>query len=813
MLSQKTEEQHGFSSAHGPAQGFRKRLCLNMQQAVFRFSLMAAVGLFPLLGWAGPGVDLEVTSSSPTNAVLLGEQFSFTITVSNASTTIATGVVLNDALPAGWQYIYSEVDQGTAVPAGNSVGFSLGDLSPGSAVNMRVFVLPQSPGAFTNTAVVSANEPISGSTGLAELGITVFLPAPPIITAQPQNQLLNLGGLLNLVVGVLSPPGTRYQWRLNGANIPGATNPSYSVLNLLAKDAGSYTVVVFNGLGATVSQAALVSLNGLLQLPASDSFETRAPLLNLLNLISYSNVGATGQPGEPLHAGVPGGRSVWFTWTPLLGGVVTFSTAGSSFDTLLAVYTGNNLTNLTEVASDDDSDGFYTSKVTFNAVAGTQYSIVVDGAYGAEGNIILSSSQQLLAPSVPRIVSGPQTQVTSLGGDATFTAVATGKALSYQWLFNDVALAGATAASLQISNVTAAQVGLYRVQVSSGSQTQRSAPAGLQIGIVDGQADPAGQARDKFQAEADAATGVTGLVLTKSGMRTLNTGGHIRRLSSGASRGYTGMQVFSTYGSATQSGEPNNCSTPGGSSSWTSLQPPENGALTIDTAGSNFKTILGVYTGNGADFSSLVNVACGVGANTATNNGRVTFAATANTVYYISVDGVDGAYGTVMLSWSLAVPPSIVSQPPSQSLSPGTNVTLNVTAAGNPAPRCQWFYNGSLLSGATNWSLTISNFQDYCQGRYQVLARNTSGSAATLPSDLLLNSQLRFACSPSSSSDNIAPQFLLVGVANSRYVIQASSDLVNWMPVATNNPSTGLWNFVDPQATSLRLRFYRAVPQ
>ena len=45
----------------------------------------------------------------------------------------------------------------------------------------------------------------------------------------------------------------------------------------------------------------------------------------------------------------------------------------------MGVYTGSSVSSLTTVASDDDSGGNYTSKVTFNAVAGTTYQIAVDG--------------------------------------------------------------------------------------------------------------------------------------------------------------------------------------------------------------------------------------------------------------------------------------------------------------------------------------------------------------------------------------------------------------------------------------------------
>ena len=55
------------------------------------------------------------------------------------------------------------------------------------------------------------------------------------------------------------------------------------------------------------------------------------------------------------------------------------TTAGSSFDTILAVYRGTSLTGLTAVAGNDDFGGALTSRVTFSAVAGTTYRIAVAG--------------------------------------------------------------------------------------------------------------------------------------------------------------------------------------------------------------------------------------------------------------------------------------------------------------------------------------------------------------------------------------------------------------------------------------------------
>src|SRR4051812_22787317 len=97
-----------------------------------------------------------------------------------------------------------------------------------------------------------------------------------------------------------------------------------------------------------------------------------------------SNVGATSQTNEPSHGG-PGGASVWYAWTAPDNGTVIFDTFGSSFDTLLAAYTGNDFTNLVQIAANDDSADTYQSRISFSAVLGKTYFIAVDGYNGRSG--------------------------------------------------------------------------------------------------------------------------------------------------------------------------------------------------------------------------------------------------------------------------------------------------------------------------------------------------------------------------------------------------------------------------------------------
>jgi len=100
---------------------------------------------------------------------------------------------------------------------------------------------------------------------------------------------------------------------------------------------------------------------------------------------------ASKEPYERAHAGDVGGHSIWYRWTAPANGPVDFNTLGSDFNTVLAIYTGDSVTNLTPVAADiADVGGAMTSRVDFEATAETTYQIAVDGARGDAGDLILS---------------------------------------------------------------------------------------------------------------------------------------------------------------------------------------------------------------------------------------------------------------------------------------------------------------------------------------------------------------------------------------------------------------------------------------
>src|SRR5215207_5028585 len=122
--------------------------------------------------------------------------------------------------------------------------------------------------------------------------------------------------------------------------------------------------------------------------PANAAFASAQALTGANATVTGTNVNATKESSEPNHAGNTGGKSVWYKWPPQASGTTTKDTAGSNFDTLLAVYTGGAVNSLTEVASNNDDNGLQ-SKVSFTANAGTTYQIAVDGFGAAAGNINL----------------------------------------------------------------------------------------------------------------------------------------------------------------------------------------------------------------------------------------------------------------------------------------------------------------------------------------------------------------------------------------------------------------------------------------
>lgn len=653
---------------------------------------------------------------------------------------------------------------------------------------------------------------ISNRLGLvssADATVTVFEPAT--ILQQPVSQTVVPGADVVLAVIARGFPPPVYQWRLNGVNIPGAVHSTLSLSNAQPTDGGSYDVVIANVGGVVSSEVA-----GLLvtspALPLADHLADRGLLTAAAGVGSGSNVAATQEPGETNHVGKVGGKSVWLGWIAPASGIASFSTRGSSFDTLLAIYTGTNVGNLTPVAADEDRGGFLTSHASFNALAGTPYLIAVDGFAGDAGAIVLSWSLDTSTVEFPRITAQPLSQSVFAGQDAVFSVVANSPTpMTYQWYHGCRPIPGATNAELTIANVQPSNVGGYRVQVLNASATiAESFEVLLEIG-PDPKALSQDKAQDLFLGRAAGSGSRFAPGSGKGGSALAGAPGFSGFLPVAA--GSTDSQVLDNNAGSRQQLEPNHCGEPGGASQWFGLQATDNGALVIDTIGSTFDTVLAVYTGrtNYSDpftfWASLQSVACD-------NNGApdrirslVNFPAQRGTNYFVAVDGVNNARGTIRLNWRLVGPPLSLPLPSRQIAHLGSGVDLNALflQGSSPGLRFQWRCNGTNMPGATNGTLQLSNLGLSQAGDYSVVVRNEAGRVTNVMARLVV-AEMDYAL------DRSPGQFHLSGRASDRIQLEASSDLADWFPVYTNAVGRTVFDFLEQQVRAHPQRFYRLRP-
>jgi len=161
--------------------------------------------------------------------------------------------------------------------------------------------------------------------------------------------------------------------------------------------------------------------------PSNDNFANATVISGITNFFA-SNVGSTIEPGEWSHAGELAANTVWWKWTAPYTGtfrVVTSNSVvspGVPLDTVVAVYTGETVSNLTQVVANDETIygefGATWSRVVFRAYAGETFQIVA-GSIGNTGTIRMDIG-----------VGGPfmpQWQVLDLQGHPVYWTIFLGK--------------------------------------------------------------------------------------------------------------------------------------------------------------------------------------------------------------------------------------------------------------------------------------------------------------------------------------------------------------------------------------------------
>jgi len=115
--------------------------------------------------------------------------------------------------------------------------------------------------------------------------------------------------------------------------------------------------------------------------PVNDDFTNATVIAGTSGSVTGSNAAATFEEDEPYDYGDHG--TVWWRWTAPVSGTAVFDTRDSGFNANTAVFTGDKLSELEEIAINGDRQSgncyAYTSRIEFEAKKGVTYSIAVGG--------------------------------------------------------------------------------------------------------------------------------------------------------------------------------------------------------------------------------------------------------------------------------------------------------------------------------------------------------------------------------------------------------------------------------------------------
>jgi uncharacterized repeat protein (TIGR01451 family)/gliding motility-associated-like protein len=104
-------------------------------------------------------IDLEVTKTVDNVNASVGNNCVFTITTTNKGPYKATGVNVNDVLPAGYTFVSATPSVGTW----SAPNWTVGSLINGESATLSIVATVNASGPYANTAIISGNDPDTNS--------------------------------------------------------------------------------------------------------------------------------------------------------------------------------------------------------------------------------------------------------------------------------------------------------------------------------------------------------------------------------------------------------------------------------------------------------------------------------------------------------------------------------------------------------------------------------------------------------------------------------------------------------------------------
>lgn len=480
---------------------------------------------------------------------------------------------------------------------------------------------------------------------------------------------------------------------------------------------GSRASVTFWGSSGTTYYILASSWNGqtgTLQIQAQTANDYCPGAIPLSPGVAYfqdtSDATTSGDPAPSCQNNVA--KGVWFTFTPPTSGVVTISTCGSSYDTVVQAFTGA-CSALTPVARGCNDDGYQcaglSSYVEFNGTAGTTYRILVEGFAAYYGTLAIVADVR--APF--------NLNVTSSGSTPTLL--------------------------LYPSDLSGNGDGIPPFTRSYASNTLVTLTAPSEDG---------GSPFLKWQLDGVDFSSSVNASLTLNANHTLTAifappndqCANAIPLTDGAA--YT--QSTTT---ATSSGDPTpECVPNAGNGVWFTYTPASSGVVVVDACASSYDTVLQAYTGACGALTPVAN-GCNDDATCGTRS-RLTFLGTAGTTYRILAAGYHNDTGTLSLTAWVSTPRTLsvaslpfsgvqvdVSQPDAtgslggatpltRTYADGTAVQLAAPATDGPGAFLRWQRGGTPYSSSRTINLVLSS--DHAMTAVYAVPNDNCAGAITL---------------------------------------------------------------------------------
>jgi N-acetylmuramoyl-L-alanine amidase len=618
---------------------------------------------------------------------------------------------------------------------------------------------------------------------------------PPTITTQPQGQTVSAGANVTFSVVASGSAPLSYQWRFNGANISGATGTSHTRNNVQFADGGSYSVVVSNPGGSVTSANATLTVNS----PPAITAQPQSQSVNAGANVTLS-VSATGSAPLSYQWRFNGANIATGTTSSLARNNVQAADIGyysvvvsNPFGTVTssdAVLSLNSANVLVETFESGNLNAWTVAPAATALAISTAQNHTSPGANSAQ----LSSSANKMYRNLGSEVEGRARATFWIYDDNGAQTRWFGEARSYT---------GAGFGSGGLDQLFA--IGRYSVGFGTGTGTL----AGEVVNTAKYQGRVVSGANTGwFNLNANRATGWHKFEIERAADGTtisFYVDGVLDRTISGATASTWDSVTIGSLGSGTTAGNAwfDDVSVDYFGAPAITTQPASQTVSSGTTA-----TLSVVATPNISSYQWRKNGANISGATAASlvfNNVQQTDAGTYSVLVRNGISFVTSANATLTVT---ETPPTITSQPQSQTVFLGDTVTFSATATGSQPFSYQWRKNGANISGANGSSYSKSNVQSSDAGNYSVVVSNPIGSATSSDAVLTVNgntppvlgaignktgnenSAITFTATATDANAGDILTFSLDAGAPASASINPSSGAFSWTPTEVEGPGT-----------------------